>query len=135
LPAMERVIGLSVKGKYKAYPFPAIRKKIVINDNFNSQNIVIFYEPGTISILDKSKLNESKNIGSATVFIPKINGKKLTFKKLNNGFADIQTNSVWNISGKCISGKLKSSQLKTKIHGNHFAFSWFSFHPATEVFK
>ena len=135
LSAMERIVGLSVNGEYKAYPFSVIRKKDVINDNFNSQNIVIFYEQGTVSVLDKSKLNESKNIGSATVFIPEINGKKLTFKKLNNGFTDIQTNSVWNISGKCISGKMKGSQLRTKIHGNHFAFAWFSFHPATAVYK
>ncbi len=135
LPAMERVIGLSVNGEYKAYPFSVIRQNGVINDKFNSQNIVIFYEPGTVSILDKREFNESKNIGSATVFFPKVNSKKLTFKNNSAGFTDVQTKSVWNILGKCISGKLKGAQLKTKTHGNHFAFSWFSFHPATEVYK
>lgn len=135
LPAMERVIGLSVNNEYKAYPFSIISKNKVINDKINSQNIVIFYEPGTVSILDKRELNKSKDIGSATVFIPVINGKELTFKKSGNSFTDIQTNSIWNISGKCISGKLKGSQLRIKIHGNHFAFSWFSFHPATDIYK
>ncbi len=135
LPAMERVVGLSVKKQYKAYPFSSIKNPGVINDKFNKQNLVIFYKSGTVSILDKKELNESKNIGTATVFIPEIDGEVLSFKKTDKGFTDIQTNSIWNISGKCTSGKLKGKQLKAKNYGTHFAFSWFSFFPATEVYK
>jgi len=135
LPAMERIVGLSVNGEYKAYPFLVIKKMGVINDKFNSQNLVIFYNSGAVSILDKKELNESKNIGSATVFIPRINGQILTFKKTGKGFTDVQTNSIWNISGKCTSGKMKGKHLKAKNYGTHFAFSWFSFFPATKVYK
>ncbi len=135
LPAMERIINIRDQEKYKIYPFTAIKKNQIINDKFESKNIVIFYQSGTVSVLDKKTISESKDIGSVTVFNPLLNNKLLTFKKDGNIFKDEQTNSEWDITGLCTKGELKDSQLEPVIHGNHFAFAWFAFYPESEIYS
>lgn len=136
LPAMERVIDIYFRGKYKIYPLKIIQKRGVINDRFKRKNLVIFHQYGTRSILDKGDIKASKDIGSTTVFDPKVAGQILTFKKINKGFVDNQTNSVWDITGTCLQGKLKGKKLRRIRYGNHFAFAWFAFHPDdSELYK
>ncbi len=134
LPAMERVIDIQEDGKYKIYPFTAIAKEGVINDKFGTKNIVIFYLSGTVSNMDEKELSQSKDVGSVTVFNPKVDGKLLTFSKNNDVFVDKQTQSKWDITGKCIEGKMKGKQLLIEAHSNHFAFSWLAFFPDSEIY-
>ncbi len=135
LPAKERVIDINSMGKFKIYPFSKITEKGVINDEFNFKKIVIFHQPGTVSVLDKQDLKEAKDVGTATVFNSLLEGQHLTFKKAERGFVDEQTNSLWTITGKCIDGKLKGKQLTPELHGNHMAFSWFAFYPDSEIYE
>ncbi|GET24421.1 DUF3179 domain-containing protein [Prolixibacter sp. NT017] len=135
LPAMERVIDIEVDGKYKIYPLSEISKKGAINDNFEGQAVVFFHTEKTVSVLDENNIAQSKQIGSVTVFDPRLDDKLLTFNKTKKGFVDKETNSVWSITGKCIAGKLKGKELRPLPHGNHFAFAWFAFHPETEIYK
>ncbi len=135
LPAMERVLNVHVKGKDKIYPLSVIKKEEVINDRFEGKPLVLFYTSKTVSVLDEKKIEESRKVGSVTVFNPKVNNTRLTFTKTDKGFKDNQTGSVWNISGKCISGKMKGEELRPVIHGNHFAFAWFAFHPETKIYQ
>lgn len=134
LPPMERIIDVHAEGDYKIYPFSKIAEKGVINDTFKSKNIVIFYQSGTVSVLDKKDISQSKNIGSATVFNAEINNQVLTFQKEGDIFKDDQTNSHWDITGKCISGPMKGSQLRIEPHGNHFAFAWLAFFPDSIIY-
>ena len=135
LAAMERVIDIQVNGKYKIYPLSLISKGEVINDTFEEQPMVIFYTSKTVSVLDEKKISTSRQIGSTTVFRPMVNDQLLKFNKTKKGFMDDQTGSVWSITGKCISGKLKGEELWPLIHGNHFAFAWFAFHPESEIYE
>lgn len=135
LPAMERVIDVQIEGQYKIYPFSAIQKKHVINDVFNDEAIVLFFASKTVSVLDKTNIAESKEIGSVTVFTSRIDDKILSFQKVENNFVDEQTLSTWSITGKCIKGVYKGWELRPITHGNHFAFSWFAFHPDCEIYK
>lgn len=134
LPAMERVINIHVKGKYKIYPLSAIREEGVINDTFEGEDLVIFYTSKTVSVLDENQISDSRKVGSVTVFSPVVNNKKLTFTPGGDNFIDEQTGSIWNIAGKCISGEMKGKSLPPIVHGNHFAFAWFAFHPDTEIY-
>ncbi|MCD4664198.1 MAG: DUF3179 domain-containing protein, partial [Bacteroidales bacterium] len=134
LPAMERIVNLRGRERYKIYPFSTIKKKEVINDKLESKNIVIFYQSGTVSVLDDLIISKSKDIGSVTVFNPEVNNEILTFKKEGNIFKDEQTNSEWDITGLCTNGELKDSKLGPIIYGNHFAFAWLAFYPNSEVF-
>ncbi|MDF1546740.1 MAG: DUF3179 domain-containing protein, partial [Bacteroidales bacterium] len=135
LPAMERIIDVKVKGKYKIYPMSVISQKQVINDVFENEPIVLFFASKTVSVLDEKDISKSKQTGSVTVFSPLIDGKLLSFKKTQNGFIDNETKSVWSIAGKCTQGQHKGKELRPKTHGNHFAFSWFAFHPVCEIYK
>lgn len=135
LTPMERVVNIEGENGYKVYPFSAISKKGIINDNYDGKNIVIFYRKKTISVLDKSDIKESKLVGSATVFSSEINGKKLDFKKKKDHFIDIQTKSIWDITGHCIAGSYLNKQLTPIIHSNHFAFAWLAFYPESIIFQ
>jgi len=134
LPAMERVVDVRSFGEFKIYPFSLIAKKGVINDEFNSKNIVLFYKPGLVSVLDEKDITQSKDLGTVTVFNSVIEGEKLIFSMENDNYVDINSHSVWDITGKCISGKLKDKQLLIEPNGIHFAFAWLAFHPETEIY-
>jgi len=134
LPAMERVVDVRSFGEFKIYPFSLIAKKGVINDEFNSKNIVLFYKPGLVSVLDEKDITQSKDLGTVTVFNSVIEGEKLIFSMKNDNYVDINSHSVWDITGKCISGKLKDKQLLIEPNGIHFAFAWLAFHPETEIY-
>ncbi|MDP2366563.1 MAG: DUF3179 domain-containing protein [Ignavibacteria bacterium] len=134
LPAMERIVDIRSAGEFKVYPFSAVEKTGVINDEFNGKNVVLFYQPGTISVLDEKEIKDSKDIGMVTVFNPVLDGEKLKFKRIDNKFIDENTNSVWDITGRCIEGKLKGKELQIEPHGNHFAFAWLAFYPETKIY-
>lgn len=134
LPAMERIVDIRNAGEFKVYPFSAVEKSGVINDKFNGKNVVLFYQPGTISVLDEKEIIDSKDIGMVTVFNPVIDDQVLIFKKVDDNFIDENTNSVWDITGRCIEGKLKGKELQIEPHGNHFAFAWLAFHPDTKIY-
>lgn len=135
LPAMERVVDIKSKGQYKIYPFSLLAKKFVINDNFNDAKVVVFYQSGTVSVMDKASIKDSKDIGTVTVFSRILNGKDLHFSKTSNGFKDDLTLSKWDVMGYCFEGKLKGSQLSIEPHGNHFAFAWLAFYPKTVIYQ
>lgn len=134
LPAMERIIDVSIQGKTRIYPFSKIQENGIINDKIKSNPIVIFYETKTVSVLDTKSIKEAKSIGAVTVFSPVIDNKKLTFLSKNQHFFDKETNSEWTIAGKCISGQYKGKSLESIRHGNHFAFAWFAFNPKSEIY-
>lgn len=134
LPPMERVVDIQVGEKHKVYPFSSIREKGVVNDSFEGQNVVIFYSDKTVSVLDASEIRKSRSIGSVTLFDPKIDDRVLKFEPAPKGFMDQQTQSLWDITGHCFSGKLKGKQLDILPHSNHFAFAWLQFYPDSNIY-
>ncbi|MDP2060604.1 MAG: DUF3179 domain-containing protein, partial [Flavobacteriaceae bacterium] len=129
LPNMERVVGLRINQKQLIYPFTELRKKKVVNDEFEGQKIVVFYKSGTVSVLDTYKISEGKDVGTAVIYKPIVEGQTLTFKEKKGYFYDVQTNSKWDITGKCLSGKHEGKQLEIEPHGIHLAFAWLAFYP------
>lgn len=134
LPAMERIVDIQDEGKYKVYPFATVAEEGVINDQFESKHVVLFYQTGTVSNMDDKELVKSRDIGSVTVFQPYIDDQVLTFKKKGKYFIDDQTGSKWDITGKCKKGKHKGEQLIIEPHSNHFAFAWLAFYPETFIY-
>ncbi len=134
LPPMERVIDISGTDGHKVYPISEIKKKGVVNDTYDKQDLVIFYKEGTVSVLDEKEIAKSKDIGSATAFYRKVDDLTLSFIKEDGKFRDQQTNSIWDITGKAIAGPLKGKELRPLPHSNHFAFAWFAFHPDSEIY-
>ena len=71
--------------------------------------------------------------GSAAAFSRVVDGKALTFEIRSEGLVDIETGSVWTLSGRAISGPLNGGQLIPVVHGNQFWFAVVLFFPETEI--
>lgn len=135
LDAMERVVGVEMNGEAKAYPFSLLAEKRVVTDTVGGREIVVFYYPGTVSALDKTSIAQSRDVGAAAVFGPKLDGRRLTFRVDDEGnIVDDQTGSVWNILGGATAGPMRDRQLAPIVHGNHFWFAWAAFNPGTVVY-
>jgi hypothetical protein len=134
LPAMERVINITVGNNHRVYPLSLLQQEKVINDEPFGKPVVLFHQSGTVSAMDNESIKESRDVGTVSVFDPVVDGRRLTFKKTDSGFVDIETNSRWTIIGKAVEGRLEGRQLSWILHGNHFAFAWLAFHPESEIY-
>ena len=131
---MERVAALVIDGQPLAFPFLALEQERVVNYSAGGQDIVVLFQPGTASALDKSSIADSRDVGSTGVFNTTVDGEMLTFRQGPDGFMDDQTDSVWNVLGQAVSGPLAGKSLTSIVHGNHFWFAWAAFAPETEVY-
>ena len=136
LPAMERVLNISVNDKHRVYPFSAFNDEPVINDKFNGVPVVVFSKDDAASALDKRSIADSRIIPSATVYRRQLDERLLTFEKRDDGnFYDMETGSQWNLFGQAISGPLEGEKLPDVENGLHFAFAWLAFHPESDIYK
>lgn len=136
LPAMERVIDVHGDAHDKIYPFSEIAKTGVVNDSFDEQRVVIFYHNETIDPNSGLEAEKAKKIGTATVFDSHMDDQVLHFEKAANGlFRDIQTGSLWDITGHCVEGSFKGRRLWFKAHSNDFAFAYLAFHPDAIIYR
>lgn len=135
LPPMEKVIAVDISGRPVAYPSYITTKKGVINDEISNQPIAVFHNDGAVSALDRQWIRNSRPTGSTAVFSRILEGQRLTFAYDGKYFIDLQTRSVWTITGKAIEGPLKGKQLTPINHKNCFAFAWLVFNPKTQIYK
>ena len=130
LPAMARVVTVSLHGEDAAYPFSVLAAQKVVADTVGGEPIVVFHQPGTVS-----PFSQGADIGAAGVFSPTLDGKTLRFTVNDSGeIVDTETESRWNVLGLAVAGPLAGKQLQTVVNGNHFWFAWAVFKPATRVF-
>lgn len=134
LPAMERVVAVSLGGEDVAYPFKMLRGHPAINDVVGGIAIAVFWMPGTTSPLDAPRVAEGRDVGSTGVFDRRLAGRMLEFEPAGTGrFRDRVTGSMFDLLGRATSGPLRGSQLSPVPHGNHFWFAWGVFKPGTRI--
>ena len=134
-PALERVVGISVNGIDKAYPFSLINKVRVVHDNLAGQELVVFWGASdTADALDSGLIADAIGIGTGIVYNPFVDGKRLTFVASGDTeFVDNETGTTWSILGKATSGELAGEELELLPHRNEFWFAWQAFFPDAEV--
>jgi len=130
---MEKVIGVRTETEVKGYTYSITSDKRVLHDTVGGEPIVIFHVDGMASALDNRSIQNSRDDGATGVFSPLVDGEQLEFEYMDGEIRDRGTGSVWNISGKAVSGPLEGNQLETKIYGDYFAFAWLVFYPETEM--
>ena len=86
-----------------------------------------------VSTMDKKVIKESDAMLTAAAYDRKVNDQELHFKFVENRIIDEETNSVWNIFGEAIGGKLKGTKLKQVDSNVHFAFAWLAFFPKAKI--
>ena len=135
LPAMARVVAVSMGDEDVAYPYTVLEEQGVVNDTVGGQDLVVFFEPGTSSALGAQFIAEAKDVGATNVFDPNVEGEKLTFVRDGEKIVDEQTGSEWNILGEAVAGELEGKELTTILHGDYFWFSWAAFKPDTIIYQ
>jgi hypothetical protein len=135
LPAMERVITVSVDGVDVAYPLSVLSEVHVIDDTQGGVDLVVWQLPGTSSALGASVIAEGEDVGATGLFDPNLDGQKLSFKFEDGAIVDEETGSTWNVLGQAVDGPLAGESLAPIVHGNHFWFAWAAFKPDTIVYR
>jgi len=116
------VVGLEINGNSKAYPFSAIEKQNPILDTVGGKKIVLI-------------LAEDKK--SVRGFEREIDGRTLEFfiKPDTKELVDAETASVWDFSGKAVSGEMSGKQLKKIAVIKDYWFDWKIYHPDTQLYS
>ena len=134
LPAMERVLHVRAGGAERIYPFGALDAEPIINDELGGEPIVVLSREGTLSVLDESRIADSRRIPSAAAYSRRLAGRVLEFELRDGRIADTGTGSTWNLFGEAGAGALAGSRLTLLSEGEHFAFAWLAFHPDADVY-
>jgi hypothetical protein len=116
------IIGIKINDAAKAYPFSVLEKQSPIIDSVGGTDIFV--------LLDEDKK-------SVRAFERNVDGKKLEFlrKPESNELIDAETGSVWDFSGKAISGELAGKQLKKVFVLKDYWFDWKLYNPKTLVYN
>ena len=135
LAPVERVAAVELNGETVAYPFSLLEEQIVVHDTIGGEAIVVFFQPGTTSALDRSTIADARDVGASGVFRPEAAGQTLTFRADGEKIIDNETGSRWNVLGKAVDGSLAGEELSPIVHGAHFWFAWAAFQPDTRIFQ
>jgi hypothetical protein len=134
LPATERVLAGEIDAVAMAYPFSKLAEQMVINDVIGETPVVVFWQLGVASSLDRSTIDESRDIGTAALYERTLeDGQILDFiwYEDNSVLIDSQTGSEWNLFGEAVAGELAGTELQQRIFAPHFWFAWAAFEPDT----
>ena len=133
LPALSRVVGVTINNEYKAYSFDDLATLRVINDKVDEVPIAVMWGAAhTADALDDPIIPNGRPIGTGVALVAVSSQGPLTFVSTDGDlFEDQETNSTWNLLGQAIDGPLAGTQLKFAPHKNEFWFAWYAFFGAT----
>lgn len=135
LPPVARVLTIDVNGEAVAYPYETLEEIGVANDTVGGEAVVVFWQAGTASALDRLTVAGGRDVGTATAFSRAVDGRILTFTARDGILRDRETDSEWNVLGTAVSGPLAGTQLRPVVSINHFWFSWAVFKPETRIYR
>jgi hypothetical protein len=136
LPPMERVVGVVLEDEGVAYPYPVLQERRVIEDQIGDEEIAVLWAPGTSSAVDTQDVVSGRDIGQAGVFSRDLGGRLLSFRpSAADTFADAETNSTWDVTGRAIAGDLAGERLTSLPHTVVFWFAWAAFQPEGRLWQ
>ncbi|NQW19112.1 MAG: DUF3179 domain-containing protein [Chloroflexi bacterium] len=137
------VLGLDINGNAKAYSYTALIDQPLLEEDLGKQPIIVLHE---------------RSSATAVAFSRTVNGITLNFKGKSKNpqrrsaeatasgegelpdyepwlIEDTRTGSTWRaISGECIDGELKGSQLEMLPGMTGFWYAWSRFYPTADLF-
>ncbi len=138
LPALERVVTLSSGELNLAVPFSALAEVALAAVDLAGTEVVVLWAPGTLSPLDDFQISDSRDIGSAAAYLPRVDGRRLTLAPVPGTpgrFRDEETGSLWDVTGLAVSGPLAGSRLPPFDHATPFWFAWAAFNPRGAIWE
>jgi uncharacterized protein DUF3179 len=117
------VIGLTVHGAAKVYPFDALLKQSPILDDVGGVPIFLVVGDDRKSVRAFERVND---------------GRKLEFFLKQQAaplrLVDAETGSEWDFTGKAVGGELSGRQLQKIPVLNDYWFDWKIYHPDTKIY-
>jgi hypothetical protein len=131
----QRIVGIELDDEAKAFTLEAISGGAAkaTNTTVGNTDIVIFWKTGQSSAVDAGSVDEGRDVGSVSVFLPVVDGQELTFTADGDIFVDDQTGSEWSGLGEALSGELEGARLERVNHLDTFWFAWATYSPGTEL--
>jgi len=134
LPPKERVVLIRSARAATVIPFSRLQRHSVAAGRVGSQPYVVLFKRGVLSALDAGVITDSRDVGTAAAFDPHAGTRPLTFAPAPAGvFADQQTGSTWDLTGRAIRGPLAGERLRPLEHDDQFWFAVAAFLPAATI--
>ena len=133
LTAKTRVVGIAAGADAVAIPHDVLRQRRVLEPRISGRQLVVWFQRGTTSALDRTSVAAGRDVGTTGVFDPTVDGRRLHFDPVAGGFRDRETRSTWNVLGHATKGPLSGRSLTAVAHVDSFWFAWAAFRPATIV--
>ena len=137
--AMTRVVGVEWGDEALAVPLASLREIGVIESGLAGDDLVVLWDAGTASSLDAFEIAAGADVGATGVFVPVVEGRRLTLSAVDGGtgdtFVDAETGSTWNVLGQATDGPLAGAQLEAIPHVDTFWFAWSAFRPDSAVIE
>lgn len=118
------IVGIKLGADAKAYPMTALEKQSPIVDRLGGRDIIVV-------------LGEDKK--SVRAFETTIDGRKLEFLMKPDSsplqLVDAETGSVWDFTGKAVSGELAGKQLVKIPVLKDYWFDWKGYNPETRIYN
>jgi len=136
LPAFVRVAGVTFDGVSQAWSYDVLRRRRAIPATVGGQPLVVLWAPGSASPLETGDVREGRDVGSASVYDPRVDGRPLTFRAAGRAqFSDHETASRWTLAGLAVDGPLEGRRLTVLPHQDAFWFAWAAFQPDTALVR
>jgi Protein of unknown function (DUF3179) len=133
LPPKERVVAIFAGDETVVVPFSRLAREPVVQTDAGGRPVVVFYKRGVVSPLDAPSIDGSRDVGTAAAFDPRVNGRRLSFERRDDGFVDRQTGSRWDIAGRAVAGELAGERLAPVRHDQQFWFALAAFVPDARI--
>ena len=131
--AMTRIVGIESDGAALGIQSSLLEQERVVAAEFDGDDIVVLWTPGTSSALDAGTVGGGSDVGTTGVFAREVDGVTLDFAADGDSFVDTQTGSTWNVFGLATSGELAGTQLEQLPHVDTFWFAWSAFRPDSAI--
>ncbi len=133
--AKERVVGVSRNGVDVAYALTGLtgQSATATTVSHGDAELVVLWSPGQTSAIHGPSVQYGRDVGTVGVFVPSIDGRRLTFRADQDGFQDLETNTRWSIAGVGIEGTLAGERLERVPHLDTFWFAWSTYRPGTSL--
>jgi hypothetical protein len=133
LPPMERVVAIFAGDDTIVVPFSALARHPVATATIGGRPVVVLYTRGVASALDERRIAQSRDVGTAGVFDPRLGRRTLRFTATSRGAFRDQTGTTWDVSGRALDGPIRGSRLRALRHDEQLWFALAAFVPHARV--
>lgn len=135
LPAKERVVLVRRDDDAIVVPFSVLRRERVVSAEVGGAPVVVFHDRGVASALDTERISDGADVGTAGAFVPRAQGRTLTFRRAGTRITDRETRSTWDVTGRATGGPLRGARLRPVTHDQQFWFAVAAFVPEVRIVR